>query len=148
MLLPLVGGRTEWAAAALRVLQGAAVLGMALVGGIAGLVVAYVAVYVVHGASNPAHEALLHRRVEDRERATVLSANSLVSQGSGALGGIGLGVLASASGIPVTWAVTAAVLAAAAPLYLVLGTPRPAGVTGEAAGTASATATGPFVRDG
>ncbi|CAA9551309.1 MAG: hypothetical protein AVDCRST_MAG79-2722 [uncultured Thermoleophilia bacterium] len=128
-LLRLVGGRTEWAAALLRILQGAAVLGLALVGGFTGLVIAYVAVYVAHGASNPAHEALLHRRVAAAERATVLSANSLVSQGSGALGGIALGVLAGAAGIPVTWAVTAAILAAAAPLYLVRGTPRAARIS-------------------
>jgi hypothetical protein len=123
-LLALLRGRTVWAAAVLRVLQGAAVLGMAAAAGFVGLVVGYLATYVVHGASNPAHEALLHRRVTSAERATVMSANSLVGQGSGALGGIALGVLAASSGIPLTWVVTAALLAAAAPLYLVRGAQR------------------------
>jgi hypothetical protein len=52
------------AAAMLRVLQGVAVVGLGLAGGVPGVIAAYLFAYVIHGASNPAHLALLHRQVD------------------------------------------------------------------------------------
>lgn len=117
-LVRLLRGRTALAAALLRVGQGLTVVGLALAGGLVGLVTAYVVFYVVHGGSNPLHAAMLHRRVGSEHRSTVLSLNSLVARVSGLPAGIGTGLLANAAGAPVALAVAAGVLMTAAPLYL------------------------------
>jgi predicted MFS family arabinose efflux permease len=62
---------------------------------------------------------LLHREVDGPHRTTVLSVNSMVAMPAGAVGGIVLGAVADGAGVRVAMAVGAAVLAAAAPLYLV-----------------------------
>jgi MFS family permease len=108
-----------WAGFSLRLAHGITVVAMGLAAGPAGLVVAYLATYWVHGATAPVHYGMVHRAVESRHRATVVSANSLTSQVGGAVGGIVLGALADATSITTAMLVAAAVLAAAAPLYLV-----------------------------
>lgn len=123
-LVRLLRGRTEHAAALLRLAQGAAVAGLAAAGGLAGVVVAYSLFYLVHGAANPLHYTLLHRRVGAEHRATVMSLNSLVARVSGLPAALVLGFLAEIAGTPVTLAVTAAVLAAGAPLYLLAARDR------------------------
>jgi hypothetical protein len=108
-----------YAGAALRIAQGLAVVGIALAAGPLGVIAAFLATMCVHGAANPVHSSLLHRAVEGPgHRATVVSANSLTAQTGGALGGIALGALADATTLPTAILVGAAVLAAAAPLYL------------------------------
>jgi MFS family permease len=115
-LIRLVGAAR--CAALLRVLQGVAVLAMGLLGGVVGVVTAYLACYAVHGASNPAHMTLLHRQVEGPMRATVISINSMMAQPAGAVGIIALTALADASSAGVALALGALVLAVAAPFYL------------------------------
>jgi MFS family permease len=107
------------AGCALRLLHGLTVLGMAVAFGPVGLIGAYLATYFVHGASAPVHYGMVHRAVESRHRATVVSANSLTSQLGGALSGIALGALADATSLSTAMTVAAVVLASAAPLYLV-----------------------------
>jgi sugar phosphate permease len=92
---------------------------MGLAGGATGLLLAYVATYWVHGVTAPVHYGMVHRAVASSHRATVVSANSLTSQLGGALSGITLGLLADATSITTAMFVAAAVLASAAPLYLV-----------------------------
>ncbi len=76
----------------------------------------------VHGAANPVHHGMLHRAVlGPSTRATVVSANSLTAQTGGALGGIALGALADAAGLTTATLAGAALLASAAPLYLITG---------------------------
>lgn len=112
----------------LRVAQGVAVAGIALLTGPAGIVVALLATMAVHGAANPVHQALLHRAVTDsRQRATVLSGNSLAGNLGAAAGAIGLGVVADATTLSTAVLVGAALLAAAAPLYLRTATTRTGG---------------------
>jgi MFS family permease len=124
-LVRLLRGRTEHAAALLRVAQGATVVGLAATGGLAGVMVAYVLFYVVHGASNPLHYNLLHRRVGAEHRATVISLNSLVARASGLPAALGVGLLAETAGAPLTLAVASGVLAAGAPLYLLAARAQP-----------------------
>lgn len=119
-LIPIFG---HWlspavSAALLRVAQGATVLVMALVAGPLGLAVAYIAAYVVQGASNPIHQGLVHRQVNSATRTTAASLNSLASQASFAVGSIALTALADLSGLTVAMVVGAIILALAAPLYL------------------------------
>lgn len=123
-LVRLLRGRTEYAAALLRVAQGATVLGLAATGGLVGVVVAYALFYVVHGAANPLHYTLLHRRVGAEHRATVISLNSLVARASGLPAALAVGLLAETAGTPLTLAVAAGVLAAGAPLYLLAARER------------------------
>lgn len=104
-------------AGVLRIVQGVTVAAMGLAAGPAGVVVAYLATYWVHGASNPVHQALLHGQVGPERRATVLSANSMMSLSGGAVGGIVLGRLADTVGLTPAMVVGAVVLALAAPLY-------------------------------
>ena len=117
-LVTAVRGRTDVAAAAMKLAQAVPVLGMAAAGGVWLFAAAYLATYVAHGAANPVHMALLHRRAHDTPRATVLSVNSLCSRGGGILGSVALGAVAHAVGIPPAYTVVALLLFAAAPLYL------------------------------
>ncbi|MEU4645123.1 MFS transporter [Micromonospora sp. NPDC023814] len=106
------------AAGLLRILQGVTVVGMGLFAGPVGVLVAYLACYAVHGASNPLHMGLLHRQVDGPYRTSVLSLNSMMAQPAGALGGVVLMMLAEATSISTAMFVGAVVLAVAAPLYL------------------------------
>jgi hypothetical protein len=105
--------------AVLRILQGLAVMGMAVLAGPAGVLTAYLLCYTVHGAANPVHSGLLHRQVEGPYRASLISLNSMVGQPAGALGLVVLTALAGGVSVTAALLVGAVVLAAAAPLYLV-----------------------------
>lgn len=106
------------AAALMRVLQGVTVVGMGLLAGPVGVLVAYLACYTVHGASNPLHMGLLHRQVDGPYRTSVISLNSMMGQPGFALGAVLLTALADASSVSAAMLVGAVVLAVAAPLYL------------------------------
>ncbi|MET8281413.1 MFS transporter [Micromonospora sp. NPDC005174] len=105
-------------AALLRILQGVTVVGMGLFAGPVGVLVAYLACYAVHGASNPLHSGLLHRQVDGPYRTSVLSLNSMMGQPAAAFGGVVLTALAAATSVGTAMVVGAVVLAVAAPLYL------------------------------
>ncbi len=105
-------------AAVLRIVQGLAVAAMGLLAGPIGLVTAYLACYVTHGASNPMHTTLLHRQVDGRHRTTVLSMNSMVGQPAGAIGAIALGALADGATLSTAMLVGGLICAAAAPFYI------------------------------
>ncbi len=105
-------------AAALRVIQGATVVAMGLLAGPIGIVIAYLACYVAHGASNPMHTTLLHREVDGPHRTTVLSMNSMVAQPAGALGAIVLAALADGTSLSTAMVVGGVICALAAPLYI------------------------------
>ncbi|MEO7430280.1 MAG: MFS transporter [Acidimicrobiales bacterium] len=110
----------------LRIVQGATVVGIAVFTGPVGVIAAYLATLAVHGAANPIHQSLLHRAVTNsRQRTTVLSANSLAGNLGGAIGAVGLGAIADATTLSTAVLVGAALLAAAAPLYLRIPTFRP-----------------------
>lgn len=106
--------------AGLRLVQGAMIVAMALVGGTTGLVAAFVATYFCHGASGPVHMSLLHRQVTGDNRTTAVSLNSMTAFATFSVAGIGIGAVADtwsvATGIVVCGAVTAlgALLAVAA----------------------------------
>ncbi len=106
------------AAAGLRILQGLTIVVMGLLAGAVGLITAYLACYLTHGASNPMHTTLLHRQVDAAHRTTVLSMNSMVSQPAGAIGAIVLTAIASGASVSTAMVVGGVVCAAAAPLYL------------------------------
>lgn len=105
-------------AAALRILQAITIAGMGLLAGPIGLVTAFLACYIVHGASNPLHTTLLHWQVDSQHRTTVLSMNSMVGQPAGAFGAIVLGAIADGSSVSTAMLVGAIVCAIAAPLYI------------------------------
>ncbi|SCF22500.1 Sugar phosphate permease [Micromonospora matsumotoense] len=106
------------AAALLRIVQGVTVLGMGLLAGPVGVLVAYLACYAVHGASNPLHLGLLHRQVDGPYRTSVISLNSMMGQPGFALGAVLLTALADRNGVGTAMVVGAVALAVAAPLYL------------------------------
>jgi len=105
-------------AAALRILQGVAIAGMGLLAGPVGVVTAYLACYVTHGASNPMHTTLLHRQVAAGNRTTVLSMNSMISQPAFAIGAIVLAALADGTSVSTAMVVGGIACAVAAPLYI------------------------------
>ncbi|MEV4466551.1 MFS transporter [Micromonospora echinofusca] len=119
-LTPLMLSRLGAApsAALLRVLQGVTVVGMGLFAGPVGVLIAYLACYAVHGASNPLHMGLLHRQVDGPYRTSVISLNSMMAGGAGALGAVVLTALADRTSVSLGMFVGAVVLAVAAPLYL------------------------------
>ena len=120
MLIVAVSGRIGVArsAALLRIAQGTTIVAMGLLAGPVGVVIAYLACYVAHGASNPMHMTLLHRQVDGPHRATVLSMNSMISQPAGALGAILLSALADGTSISTAMVVGGIICALAAPLYI------------------------------
>ncbi len=77
-----------------RILNGLGAVVMGLVTGPAALIAAYLVTYTVHGSAGPMHSALLHREAAARNRATVLSMNSMIAFGSLSLIGPLLGWLA------------------------------------------------------
>ncbi|SCG75699.1 MFS transporter [Micromonospora inositola] len=105
-------------AALLRILQGVTVVGMGFFAGPVGVLIAYLACYTVHGASNPLHMGLLHRQVDGPYRTSVISLNSMMGQPGFALGAVLLTAIADASSVTTAMLVGAVVLAVAAPLYL------------------------------
>lgn len=129
LLLRWPGGAAS--AALLRLVQGATVVGMGLFAGPVGVLVAYLACYAVHGASNPLHMGLLHRQVDGPYRTSVVSLNSMMAQPGFALGAVLLTAIADGTSVTTAMLVGAAVLAVAAPLYL------PAWRAGRAAGAAT-----------
>lgn len=104
----------------LRIVQGATVVTMGLVGGPVGLLTAFLACYLVHGPSNALHSTLLHRQVGPENRATVVSINSMASQPAASIGTIVLTAIAGGGGesLQTAFLVAGVVIAAAAPLYL------------------------------
>lgn len=107
------------ASVALRILQGATVVGMGLALGPVGLVLGLLATYALHSAAGALYETLLHEQVDNRHRATVLSLASMMMHPGGSLGGILLGALATSASTAAALVVGGLVLAAAAPLFLV-----------------------------
>jgi len=105
-------------AAALRILQGLTIVAMGVVAGPIGVVTAYLACYVTHGASNPMHMTLLHRQVDGPHRTTVLSMNSMVGQPAGAIGAIVLASIADGTSLTTAMIVGGLACAVAAPLYI------------------------------
>jgi MFS family permease len=105
-------------AAILRIGQGATIVAMGVLAGPVGLVTAFLACYVAHGASNPMHTTLLHREVDGAHRTTVLSMNSMVAQPAGAVGAILLAALADGTSISTAMIVAGIACALAAPLYI------------------------------
>ncbi len=114
-------GTSRWGVArcaiALRLVQGSTVVVMGLMAGVAGLLTAFLACYLVHGASNSMHQTLLHRQVDSAQRATVVSINSMASQPAAAVGVLVLTASAEGRGTGVAFIVAGLIIAAAAPLY-------------------------------
>lgn len=99
-------------------LQAAAIVGIALVAGAVGAVAFYLATLMLHGAINPLYRTALHEHADDEHRTTILSASSMAAHPGGAIGGIVLGALATATSVSVAMIAGAAMLAAAVPMYL------------------------------
>ncbi len=118
--VPFLARRTGPANAAivLRIGQGVTVAAMGLAAGPIGLIAAYMATYVVHGASNPVHQGLLHRQVPSNERTTVISINSMIGMPAAALGAVALGWIAETASITTAMLTGAFALAVAAVGYL------------------------------
>lgn len=112
-----------WGAApvsvALRLVQGATVVGMGLAFGPVGLIGAFLATYAVHSAAGVLYETLLHEQVGSAHRATVLSLASMAAQPAGSVGAIMLGAIAAGWGSGAALILAGVVLALAAPLFLV-----------------------------
>jgi len=73
------------------------------------------------GLTDPVLTAWANEHVRSEQRATVLSVRSTFWTLGGAAGLIAIGLIARNAGIPVGWYVSAAVIALAAPGYLLLG---------------------------
>ena len=122
---------------ALRIVQGATVVGMGLAAGPIGLVLGLFATYAVHSAAGAIHETLLHEQVGKENRATVLSLASMAMQPAGSISAIVLGIIATGVSTGFAIVVGGVVLALAAPLFLVRE-PVSAGAEGRRDGVRSA----------
>jgi predicted MFS family arabinose efflux permease len=101
-----------------RVLNGLGALVMGLVAGPVALVAAYLVTYSLHGLGGAPHMALLHREASSRNRATVLSLNSLVGFAAFAAASPVLGHLAGATSTQTAMVAAGAFSVVGALLYL------------------------------
>ena len=101
-----------------RVLNGLGAITMGLVAGPVALIAAYLFTYGLHGAGGPMHSSLLHREALARNRATVISMNSMVFFIAFALVGPPLGLLAQATTTPLAMVVAGGFSVLGAFLYL------------------------------
>jgi len=95
---------------------GAAVMGLMI--GPVGLVGAYLVTYMLHGAGGAPHATLLHREASARNRATVLSMNSMVMFAGGAIAAPAIGWLAQTTSLQTAMVVAGLVSTLGAFLYL------------------------------
>jgi MFS family permease len=101
-----------------RVLNGLGAVVMGLVAGPAALIAAYSVTYLLHGSGGPMHAALLHREASARNRATVLSMNSMVAFAAFGVGAPLLGLLAEQTSTQVAMVTAGAVSILGALFYL------------------------------
>jgi hypothetical protein len=92
------------------------------IGGFALAAVAYLGAYVLSGPSGPLADEALHERVTERERATLVSVNSLALQLGGFVGSLGISRLAASAGFAYGW--LAATLALATAVIVTSGAGR------------------------
>ena len=120
-----------------RVLNSLGAVVMGLVAGPVALVTAYLVTYGLHGTGGPMHSALLHREAQARNRATVLSMNSMMMFAAYSLAGPLLGLLADRTSNQVAMVTAGAVSILGALCYLpALRHERSASVPAEARATA------------
>ncbi len=101
-----------------RVLNGLGAVVMGLVAGPVALIAAYLFTYGLHGTAGAMHVSLLHREAEARNRATVLSMNSMVAFAAFAIVTPILGVLAEAFSTQTAMVTAGAFSVLGAVLYL------------------------------
>jgi MFS family permease len=101
-----------------RVLNGLGAVVMGLVAGPAALIAAYSVTYLLHGSGGPMHAALLHREASARNRATVLSMNSMVAFAAFGVCAPLLGLLAEQTSTQVAMVTAGAVSILGALFYL------------------------------
>ena len=101
-----------------RILNGLGAVVMGLVAGPVALIAAYLVTYSLHGSAGPMHNSLLHREARARNRATVLSMNSMVAFGSLCLVSPLLGWLAASASNQVAMVAAGAFSVLGAACYL------------------------------
>ncbi len=106
------------AAALLRVCQGATIVVMGLAAGTPGLIAAFIATYLSHGASAPVHMTLLHRQVTAANRTTAVSLNSMVGFAAFSVAAVLIGLVADGISVEAGMFICGAVAVLGAPLYL------------------------------
>jgi hypothetical protein len=114
------------AAAAFCALAAVAVAGFATSSALPLAGAAFVVYYLMLGGTEPLMAELLHHRVAAAERATVVSVQSLVGQGGGVLGSIGIPAIAAGAGFPAAISAGAAALLVCSLLLARLAAPMAA----------------------
>jgi MFS family permease len=97
-------------------------------GATAGFVALYLVTYLCFGFVDPMHVELLNEAVGSVARATLISGESLATQGGALVANLSVGALAAAEGTATAWALAGAVLALTGLLVarpLLRGTQRP-----------------------
>jgi len=85
------------------------------------VVILYLIFGLSFGISTPVRMALVNRHIPSSRRATVLSVDSLFSEGGGVVGQTGLGFLSRSVSIPAAWILGGAILYLGYPLYRKVG---------------------------
>ncbi|WP_313405655.1 MFS transporter [Aeromicrobium sp.] len=109
---------------ALFAVEALGLVAMAAATGVGILVAGYWLCYLVHTSSGATFNALVHERVDDAQRATALSVNSMAFLGTAAAGGVALGALADASSASAALVVGSAFMGVAALLVVAAVRPR------------------------
>jgi MFS family permease len=119
LVLPGVRAMDRWLVAlSTRGLQALIVCAFALLEPKPWLVISYVLIYLMHGASNPAHLALLHEQASDATRSTAASVNSFAAQVGGTAGALVLPAVAAFGSLTTALLLGAALIGMSAAGYI------------------------------
>jgi MFS family permease len=119
-----LGGRYGLVGAVARLLQGAAILGLAAAGALLPAAGLFWLVYLAGGLGHSPHATLLNAEIPAARRSAMLSVQSLASYLGSFIGGAGLGYVADHASISLAWLIAGTLTVVSLVPYLILDARR------------------------
>jgi MFS family permease len=104
----------------MRVILGGLLFALALQGSILAFALFYLLLYFMIGTAGSPHAALYNDQIPSKQRATMMSFESLIFMGGGLIGSLLIGFVADIWSIPTAWMLAGVILAASSLAYLYL----------------------------
>ena len=104
----------------MRVVLGGLLFALALQGSILAFALFYLLLYFMIGTAGSPHAALYNDQIPSKQRATMMSFESLIAQGGGLIGALLIGFVADIWSIPIAWMLAGVILAISSLAYLYL----------------------------
>jgi DHA1 family quinolone resistance protein-like MFS transporter len=104
----------------MRIILGGLLFALALQGSILAFALFYLLLYFMIGTAGSPHAALYNDQIPSKQRATMMSFESLIAQGGGLIGALLIGFVADIWSIPTAWMLAGVILAISALAYFYL----------------------------